>query len=389
MAARGPVLGIDLGTTNSCVAAIVDGRARVLADRDGQRVMPTVVAFTPQGEIVGRAARRHLITDPENTVFSFKRLLGRTIRDPAVRVAMSALPYKIVAGPNDSAVIRARGQLVSVPEVAARILGALRALASERLGADVRQAVITVSASFEEEQRAAVRIAGRIAGLDVVDLLDEPTAAALAFGSDCRDEGRLCVYDFGGGTIDVSVLTLEDRRLRVVATAGDPLLGGDDLDRELAQAVAEAFRGETGRSLWRDVAEWQRLLMACEEAKRRLSVEPSTIIKLRNVARTPTGGRDLTYVLDRARFQRICGETIGRTLEVCAEALERAGLAASDVDRTVLVGGSTLIKIVRTRVAELFGKAPDTSADPLEAVAVGAAIRGARAPRDLTSTPPG
>jgi molecular chaperone DnaK len=198
----------------------------------------------------------------------------------------------------------------------------------------------------------------------------------------------LCVYDFGGGTIDVSILSLENRRLRVVATAGDTLLGGDDLDRELAQAVAEVFQGETGRSLWRDVAEWQRLLMACEEAKRRLSVEPSTVIKLREVARTSTGGRDLTFVLDRARFQHICGETIERTLAVCHEALRRAGLATSDIDRTVLVGGSTLIKLVRIRVAELFGKAPDMSADPLEAVAVGAAIRGTRSTRGLTSNPP-
>jgi molecular chaperone DnaK len=387
MTARGPILGLDFGTTNSCVAAIVDGRARVLADRDGERVTPTVVAFTPQGEIVGRPARRFMITDPENTVFSFKRLLGRTIRDPAARVAMSALPYKIVAGPNDSAVIRARGQLFSVPEVAARVLGAMRAIAVDRLGVDVRQAVITVPASFEEEQRAAVRIAGRIAGLDDVDLLDEPTAAALAFGHDCREEGRLCVYDFGGGTIDVSILMLENRTLRVVATAGDPLLGGDDLDRELAQAVAEVFRGETGRSLWRDVAEWQRLLMACEEAKRRLSVQPNTVIKLRDVARTPTGGRDLSYVLDRARFHQICGETVERTLAVCTEALRRAGLAAADIDRTVLVGGSTLVKLVRTRVAELFGKAPDISADPLEAVAVGAAIYGARASKVITDNP--
>jgi molecular chaperone DnaK len=337
---------------------------------------------------VGWPARRQLVTDPENTVFSFKRLLGRTINDPAVRVGTAALPYQIVAGPNESAVIRARGQVFSVPEIAARILSALRATAAERLGVESRQAVIAVPASFEEEQRAAVRIAGRIAGLDDVGLLEEPTAAALAFGFDCCEEGVLCVYDFGGGTLDVSILIYENRSFRVIGTAGDPLLGGDDLDMALAYAVAESFRAETGRSLWRDVAEWQRLLMACEEAKRRLSVEPSTVIKLRDVARTPTGGRDLTFVLDRARFQGICEALVERTLAVCTEALVRAGLTKDEVARVVLVGGSTFNRLVRTRVAEFFGRAPDVSVDPLEAVAVGAAIRGSYSSAAMTSSIP-
>lgn len=372
-----PVLGIDLGTTTSCVAAVIEGRPRILSDDDGQRYVPTIVGFTPEGDVVGREARARLVNDPENTVYSFKRLLGRRFDDPWARVLIGGLPYRIVSGPNEAIVIRARGMDYSVPEIAGRILGYLRELAERRLGQPARKAVITAPASFTEQQRAALKIASRIAGLDVIGLLSEPTAAALAFGLNRKDTGVLCVFDFGGGTLDVTVLGHEDGQLKLLGAAGDSLLGGDDLDMAMAFAVAEGFRVETGRSLWRDVAEWQRLLLACEESKRRLSVETSTSIRLRAVARTPSGVRDLNYVLDRKRFQLICGEKIDQTLKSCTEALDQAQLKSNDVDKVILVGGSTFVRLVRSRVADYFHLKPDITVDPVEAVALGAAIHGA------------
>lgn len=359
------------------MASVIDGHPRVLTDQDGQRIIPTIVSITPKGEVLGREARGQLVNDPENTIYSFKRLLGRRFDDPYARVLIGGLPFRIVGGPNDSIVIQARGKDYSVPEIAGRILAHLRGLAEGRLGQSVRKAVITAPASFDAQQRGALKIASRIAGLEVVGLLGEPTAAALAFGLNRRDSGVLCVFDFGGGTLDVTVLRHENDQFKLLGAAGDSLLGGDDLDMAMAFAVAEGFRVETGRSLWRDVAEWQRLLLACEESKRRLSMETSTSIRLRAVARTPSGVRDLNYVLDRKRFQLICGEKVDQTLKSCTEALDQAHLSPSDVDNVILVGGSTFVRLVRSRVAEYFQLKPDITVDPVEAVALGAAIHGA------------
>ena len=376
-AAGEPVLGIDLGTTTSCVAVVRDGAPWVLADENGERIIPSVVAFTPQGELVGREARKQLVTDPESTVYSFKRLLGRRYDDPRVRVAVAASPFRIAEGPGHSIVINVRGREYGVPEIAARMLSRLRTLAADRLECDVRRAVVAVPASFDDAQRTAIGVAGRIAGLEVVRLINEPTAAALAFGCDKRAPGTLCVYDFGGGTFDVTLLGFEECKINVLAAAGDSLLGGDDLDMALAFAAAESFRVETGKNLWRDVAEWQRLLFACEQAKRRLSLEARAEIRLRSVARTPSGVRDLVFSLDRRRFQQICGEKIEQTLRCCSQALAQAGVESSEIDSVLLVGGSTFVRLVRSRVAEFFGRRPDISVDPAEAVALGAAIEGA------------
>jgi len=336
-----------------------------------------MVAFAPQGELIGFAARERLITDPENTIYSFKRLLGRKFNDPRVRAAIAGFPYRIAEGPGGIAVIQARGQEYAVPEIAARMLIHLKRVAEERLGKAVSDVIVSVPASFDDMQRASIGVAGKIAGLKVRRVINEPTAAALAFGYDKREPRTLGVYDFGGGTFDFTLLSFEKNEIRVLAVAGDSLLGGDDLDLALAFAAAEAFRVETGRNLWRDVAEWQRLLFACERAKRRLSVEPRTEIRLRAVARTPSGVKDLVFVLDRRRFQQICGEKIDQTFRCCSEALAQANVDPSEADTVILVGGSTFVRLVRSRVASYFGTRPDISVDPAEAVALGAAIHGA------------
>jgi molecular chaperone DnaK len=377
MGTADPVLGIDLGTTTSCVSLLREGVPRVLADHEGHRITPSLVAMTPQGELVGAEARSRLVTDPDATVYSFKRLLGRRFDDPRVRVAVAASPFEVAPAEGGGIVIRIRGGEYSVPEIASRVLGRLRAIAERALGGPARKAVIAVPASFDDAQRGAVKLAGRIAGLDVVRLVNEPAAAALAFGFHQRKPGTLCVFDFGGGTFDVTLLAVEEGEFKVLAAAGDSLLGGDDLDMALAFAAAEAFRVETGKNLWRDVAEWQRLLFACEQAKRRLSTEARSEIRLRAVARTPTGVRDLVYWLDRRRFQQICGDKVEQTLRCCSEALAQSGLEPTAVDSVLLVGGSTFVRLVRTRVADFFGCSPDISVDPAEAVAVGAAIEGA------------
>ncbi len=377
MAGSDIILGIDLGTTTSCVASVVDGHPKVLEDREGRRVFPSVVSFTPKGELVGFAARERLITDPENTIYSFKRLLGRSFGDPKVRAAIAGYPYRIVQGPGGSVVIRAFGQDYGVPEIAARVLLHLKQIAEASLQTRVRKAVVAVPASFDGMQRSAVAIAGKIAGLEVERVINEPTAAALAFGYDRREPRLLGVYDFGGGTFDFTLLRFGRETIKVLAVAGDSLLGGDDLDLALAFAAAESFRVQTGRNLWRDVAEWQRLLFACEQAKRRLSVQPVTEIRLRAVARTPTGVKDLVFVLDRRRFQQICGEKIDQTFRCCSEALAQANTDPTEVETVILVGGSTFVRLVRSRVAAYFRTRPDITVDPAEAVAIGAAIHGA------------
>lgn len=372
-----PVLGIDLGTTTSCCAVVSRGEAFVLANADRERIIPSIVGFTVHGEVVGQAARQRLITDPENTVYSFKRLLGRRFGDPEVRAAIASSPYRVARGPENSAIIKVRGQDYSVPEIAARVVRELIATAEMRLHLTPRRAVIAVPASFDEQQRTAVRITGRIAGLEAVQIIDEPTAAALAFGANHDKDETLAVFDFGGGTLDVTVLRVSEGGVEVLGASGDSMLGGDDLDMALAFAAADAFRTETGRNLWRDVAEWQRLLFACEKCKRRLSVEPRADIRLRAVARTPSGVKDLFYVIDRARFQSICGDKVEQTLRSCDRALQRAGCSSDDVSRVLLVGGSSFIRLVRSRVTGFFGRGPDVSVDPVEAVALGAALHGA------------
>jgi molecular chaperone DnaK len=371
------ILGIDLGTTTSCIAAVIDGQVRVLADDEGRRVIPSVVSFTPDRELVGFAARERLITDPENTIYSFKRLLGRQFSDPRTKAAIAGFPYRVAEGPGGAAVIVARGQTYGVAEIAARVLVHLKTIAEARLGHPVRQVVVAVPASFDDMQRTAIGVAGKISGLDVVRVINEPTAAALAFGYDRKEPRLIGVYDFGGGTFDFTLLRFEDQHIRVLAVAGDSMLGGDDLDLAIAFAAAETFRVETGRNLWRDVAEWQRLLFACERAKRRLSVEPRTEVRLRAVARTPSGVKDLVYVLDRRKFQQICGENIDKTFRCCSEALAQAGVDPTDVETVILVGGTTFVRIVRSRVGAYFQTRPDITVDPTEAVALGAAIHGA------------
>ena len=372
-----PILGIDLGTSTSCVAVLDQEGPRVLADRKGRRIIPSVVAFRPDGELVGEEARPFLITDPESTVYSFKRIVGARVDDPQARTALSGFPYRLAEGPNRSVVVDIRGTVYSIPEVASRVLKRLKGIAEESLGQRVTKAVCAVPSTFNDAQRAATRIAGRIAGLDFIHVINEPTAAALAFGYDRREAQLLCVYDFGGGTFDFTVLEMEGQVFRVVGADGDPFLGGDDIDRAIALTAAELFRRQTGRHLWQEVAEWQRLLFECESAKRRLSEASQTVIRVRGVARTPQGEKDLVFPLTRQLFRQLSNDLLERSFLVCRGVLEAAGVRPGDVDAVILVGGTTLATAVRAGVASFFGQAPDVTVDPTEAVAKGAAIYGA------------
>lgn len=362
------VVGIDLGTTNSLVAFMKNGQPRVIAGADGDPIVPSIVYFAPDGEIqVGKDARAHLFESPERTVYSVKRLMGRGLDD--VQAEREHFAYELADEYREVVRIRMDDRLYTAPEVSAHVLRALKARAEAQLGETVEQAVITVPAYFNDSQRQATRDAGRIAGLEVLRIVNEPTAACLAYGLEQRREGMVAVYDLGGGTFDISILKLRDGIFEVQSTNGDTRLGGDDMDRVLAETLASQLQAERSTTSISQAELAERLRIAAEGAKRALTDAETTTVRVE----LPDG--EWTRELSRAEFEQLIGSIVERTLEPCRQALSDAGLSTADIDEVVLVGGSTRVPLVRQRVAELFGKAPHCDLDPDEVVALGAAVQ--------------
>jgi molecular chaperone DnaK len=372
----GKVIGIDLGTTNSVVAVMEGGSPLVIPNQEGSRLTPSVVAFTKDGEIlVGQVAKRQSITNPENTVFSIKRFMGR--RHDEVLQEIKLVPYKVVKAVNGDARVEIRGKQYSPPEISAMILRKLREAAEAHLGEKVNQAVITVPAYFNDSQRQATKDAGKIAGLEVLRIINEPTAAALAYGLDKKKDEKIAVYDLGGGTFDISVLELGQGVFEVKATNGDTHLGGDDFDQRVIDWVAAEFQKENGIDLRKDRMALQRLKEAAEKAKIELSSTLQTEINLPFITADQTGPRHLVMTLTRAKLESLVADLVDRTVEPCRQAMKDAGVAASDIDEAILVGGQTRMPKVQELAKQLFGREPHKGVNPDEVVAIGAAIQGA------------
>ncbi len=373
----GKVLGIDLGTTNSCMAIVEGSKPKVIPNAEGANTTPSVVAFTDKGEIlVGQAAKRQAVTNPKRTVFSVKRLIGRRYESKEVEQAKNRLPYEIVEGPNNDCRIKINSKEYTPQEISAKILQKLKADAEAYLGEKITDAVITVPAYFDDSQRKATKDAGKIAGLNVLRIINEPTASALAFGLDREKEGKIAVYDLGGGTFDISILEIGDGVFEVKSTNGDTFLGGDDFDRALINYVADEFKKENSVDLRDDPMALQRLKEAAEKAKIELSSALETEINLPFITADASGPKHLVMKITRAKFEQLVDSLIKKTLEPCKLALKDAGLSASDIDHVILVGGMTRMPKIREVVKEFFGKEPRKDVNPDEAVALGAAIQG-------------
>ena len=371
----GKLIGIDLGTTNSVVAVMEGGTPVVIPNQEGSRLTPSVVAFTKDGEIlVGQVAKRQAVTNPENTVFSIKRFMGR--RYDEVQQEIKLVPYKVVKAPNGDVRIDIRGKQYSPPEISGMILRKLKEAAEAHLGEKVTQAVITVPAYFNDSQRQATKDAGKIAGLDVARIINEPTAAALAYGLDKKTDEQIAVYDLGGGTFDISILELGQGVFEVKATNGDTHLGGDDFDQRVIDWIADEFKKDNGVDLRRDRMALQRLKEAAEKAKIELSSTLQTEINLPFITADQTGPKHLVMTLTRAKLEALVAELVERTVEPCRQAMKDAGVTAADVDEVVLVGGQTRMPKVQELVRQLFGKEAHKGVNPDEVVAVGAAIQG-------------
>jgi molecular chaperone DnaK len=372
------VIGIDLGTTNSCVAIMESGDPNVLANAEGSRTTPSVVAFTDSGErLVGQIARRQAITNPENTISAVKRLIGRRSDDPMVQKASSLLPYKIVRNNNGDAWVEIRGKQYSPAEISAFILQKMKQTAEDYLGEKVTEAVITVPAYFNDSQRQATKDAGRIAGLNVLRIINEPTAASLAYGLDKKKDEKIAVFDLGGGTFDVSILELGDGVFEVKATNGDTFLGGEDFDQRIIDYLADEFKKDQGIDLRKDRMALQRLKEAAEKAKCELSSSMETDINLPFITADQQGPKHLNMKLTRSKLEALCADLIDRLEGPCRQALKDAGLSASDIHEVILVGGMTRMPAVQERVKKIFGKDPHKGVNPDEVVAVGAAIQAA------------
>ena len=372
----GKVIGIDLGTTNSCVA-VMDGKSpKVIENAEGMRTTPSIVAFTDDGErLVGQPAKRQAVTNPENTIFAVKRLIGRRYDDPTVEKDKKLVPYKIVKASNGDAWVEADGQTYSPSQVSAFILQKMKETAEAHLGQKVDQAVITVPAYFNDAQRQATKDAGKIAGLEVLRIINEPTAAALAYGLDKTKQGTIAVYDLGGGTFDVSILEIGDGVFEVKSTNGDTFLGGEDFDMRLVGYLADEFQKEQGINLRNDKLALQRLKEAAEKAKIELSSTTQTEINLPFITADASGPKHLTMKLTRAKFEALVDDLIQKTIEPCRKALKDAGLSAAEINEVVLVGGMTRMPKVQEVVKQLFGKEPHKGVNPDEVVAIGAAIQ--------------
>ena len=373
----GKVIGIDLGTTNSCVAIMSGGDPVVIANAEGNRTTPSVVGFTDKGErLVGQIAKRQAITNPENTVYSIKRLIGRKYDSKEVREALKRLPYKVVSAPNGDAHVEIRGKRYSPAEISAMILQKMKQTAEDYLGEPVTEAVITVPAYFDDSQRQATKDAGQIAGLNVLRIINEPTAASLAYGLDKKKDERISVYDLGGGTFDISILEIGDGVFEVKSTNGDTFLGGDDFDLRIMDWLVEEFKKDQGIDLKKDRMALQRLKEAAERAKIELSSSQETEINLPFITADASGPKHLVMKLTRAKLEQLVDDLVKRTIEPCKKALADAGITAKDIDEVVLVGGMTRMPKVIQLVREFFGKEPHKGVNPDEVVAVGAAIQG-------------
>ena len=373
------VIGIDLGTTNSCVSVMEGGDPVVITNSEGSRITPSVVAFTESGErLVGQIARRQAITNPENTVFAIKRLIGRKFEDPEVqRAAKSVLPYKVVKGDNGDAWVEIRGRKYNPAEISAMILQKMKQTAEDHLGEKVTEAVITVPAYFNDSQRQATKDAGKIAGLNVLRIINEPTAASLAYGLDKKKDEKIAVFDLGGGTFDVSILEIGDGVFEVKATNGDTYLGGEDFDEKIIQYLAEEFKKDQGIDLRSDRMARQRLKEAAEKAKIELSSAMETDINLPFITADASGPKHLNTKLTRSKLEALCADLLDRLDQPCLTALKDASLSLRDIDEVVLVGGMTRMPAVQARVKKLFGKEPHKGVNPDEVVAIGASIQGA------------
>jgi molecular chaperone DnaK len=373
----GKVIGIDLGTTNSCVSIMSGGEPIVIANAEGARTTPSVVAITEKGErLVGQIAKRQAITNPENTIFSVKRLMGRKFRSQQVTDAAKRLPYKMSEGDNGDAHVELRGKRYSPPEISAMILQKMRQTAEDYLGEKVTEAVITVPAYFDDSQRQATKDAGQIAGLNVLRIINEPTAASLAYGLDKKKDERIVVYDLGGGTFDVSVLEIGDGVFEVKSTNGDTYLGGDDFDQRVMDWLVDEFKKDQGIDLRKDRMALQRLKEAAERAKIELSSSQDTEINLPFVTADASGPKHLVTKLTRAKLEQMVDDLIQRTIDPCKRALSDAGVTARDINEVVLVGGMTRMPKVIQAVKDFFGKEPHRGVNPDEVVAIGAAIQG-------------
>lgn len=372
----GKVIGIDLGTTNSCVAVMEGGSPVVIANSEGNRTTPSVVGVNDAGErLVGQIAKRQAVTNPKNTIFAVKRLVGRKSDSPEVEKARQVLPYEIVASSNNDAWVKLKDESKSPQEVSAMILGKMKQTAEDYLGESVTDAVITVPAYFDDAQRQATKDAGKIAGLNVLRIINEPTAAALAYGLDKKHEKTIAVFDLGGGTFDVSILELGDGVFEVKSTNGDTFLGGEDFDLVLVDYLADEFKKEQTIDLRQDTMALQRLKEAAEKAKHELSSSVETDVNLPFITADASGPKHLNVKITRAKFEALCAELLQRLEVPCKMALKDAGLQASDIGEIILVGGMTRMPAVQQRVQEIFGKEASKNVNPDEAVAIGAAIQ--------------
>ncbi|MEJ2200441.1 MAG: molecular chaperone DnaK [Desulfuromonadaceae bacterium] len=373
----GKVIGIDLGTTNSCVAVMEGGEPVVIANSEGARTTPSMVAFAENGErLVGQQAKRQAVTNPENTLYAIKRLIGRKFDSDAVRKDIEISPFKIFKADNGDAWVEARGKKYSPPEISAMVLGKMKQSAEDYLGEEVTDAVITVPAYFNDSQRQATKDAGKISGLNVLRIINEPTAAALAYGLDKKAEEKVAVFDLGGGTFDISILELGDGVFEVKSTNGDTFLGGEDFDQRIIDYVASEFKKEQGIDLRNDKMALQRLKESAEKAKCELSGSMETEVNLPFITADATGPKHLLIKLTRAKLESLCEDLLNKLVAPCKTAIKDAGLSASDLDEVILVGGMTRMPAVQKRVQEIFGKVPNKGVNPDEVVAIGAAIQG-------------
>ncbi len=378
----GKIIGIDLGTTNSCVAILEGGTAKVIENAEGARTTPSIVAYTEGEILVGQAAKRQAVTNPKNTLFAVKRLIGRKFKDGVVQKDLHLVPYTIVAADNGDAWVQARDKKVAPPQVSAEVLKKMKKTAEDYLGESVTEAVITVPAYFNDAQRQATKDAGRIAGLDVKRIINEPTAAALAFGMDKKEGDRkIAVYDLGGGTFDISIIEIAEvdgeHQFEVLSTNGDTFLGGEDFDLRLIDYLVEEFRKESGINLKGDPLAMQRLKEAAEKAKIELSSAQQTEVNLPYVTADASGPKHLNVRVTRAKLESLVEDLVERTIEPCRTAIKDAGLKVSDVDDVILVGGQTRMPLVQDKVKAYFGREPRRDVNPDEAVAIGAAFQGA------------
>ncbi|MDI6784294.1 MAG: molecular chaperone DnaK, partial [bacterium] len=371
------VIGIDLGTTNSCVAVLEAGEVKVITNAEGQRTTPSVVAFTKTDErLVGQLAKRQAITNPENTIYSIKRFMGRRYDEVGREISM--VPYKIVRGPNEDVRVEVMNQQYSPPEISARILQKMRQTAEDFLGTKITKAVVTVPAYFNDSQRQATKDAGRIAGLEVLRIINEPTASALAYGLEKKKNEKVAVYDFGGGTFDISILEIgEEGVFEVKSTNGDTHLGGDDFDQRVIDWLADEFKKQEGIDLRKDKMALQRLKEAGEKAKCELSSTMQTDINLPFITADANGPKHLNIPLTRAKLEQLIGDLVENSVKPCLQSLEDAKMTPADIDEVILVGGSTRVPLVQDTVKRVFGKEPHKGVNPDEVVAIGAAIQGA------------